>query len=138
MLDWVAHLEHLQSILFKYDPVGATTKPTMLRYFCKDLKPSILAELKHQDLELKSFNQMLKKTVNVKAKVALQPRFNTKKIDQNCPIGSHSANSTIAKSQSNIMKDHRTKKPKVRGTESLSGLQRSESSEKTRKEKKKK
>ena len=31
VLDWAAYLEHLQSILLEYDPVGALTKPTMLR-----------------------------------------------------------------------------------------------------------
>ena len=56
VLDWAAHLEHLQSILLEYDPVGAPTEPIMLRYFREGLKPSILAELKHRDLELESFN----------------------------------------------------------------------------------
>ena len=56
MLDWAAHLEHLQSILLQYDPFEAPTKPTMLRYFREDLKASVLAELVHQDLELESFD----------------------------------------------------------------------------------
>ena len=33
VLEWAAHLEHLQSILLAYDPVGAPAEPTMLRYF---------------------------------------------------------------------------------------------------------
>ena len=56
VLDWAANLEHLQSILLEYDPVGALTKPRMLRYFQKGLKPSVLAELEHRDFELKSFD----------------------------------------------------------------------------------
>ena len=43
----------------------------MLRYFWKGLKPSILVELKPQDLELESFNQIVKKAINIEAKVAL-------------------------------------------------------------------
>lgn len=55
VLEWAAHLEHLQSILIEYDPVGAPAEPMMLRYFREGLKPSILAELQHQDLELESY-----------------------------------------------------------------------------------
>ena len=33
VLEWAAHLKHLQLILLAYDPVGAPAKPTMLRYF---------------------------------------------------------------------------------------------------------
>ena len=94
VLDWAAHLEHLQSILLEYDPVGAPTKPTMLRYFREGLKPSVLAELEYRDLELESFNQMVKKAVDAKAKSALQPRSSTKEIDQHCPQGNRPANST--------------------------------------------
>ena len=68
MLDWAAHLEHLQSILLEYELVGAPTKPTMLRYFRKSLKPFVLAEVEHQNLELESFHQMVKKAVDAKAK----------------------------------------------------------------------
>ena len=56
VLDWAAYLEHLQSILLEYDPIRAPTKPIMLRYFREGLKPSVLAELEHQNLELESFN----------------------------------------------------------------------------------
>ena len=33
VLNWATHLEHLQSILLKYDPTGAPGEPTMLKYF---------------------------------------------------------------------------------------------------------
>ena len=142
MLDWAAHLEYLQSILLEYDPVKAPTKPIMLRYFQESLKPSILAELEHRDLELESFDQMVKKTVDVEAKSTLRPRFSTKEMDQNCPRGSQTANSTVAKSQGSVMKDPRTEEPKGRGMESVSGpSQRSNNNElfdKTWKKKKKK
>ena len=86
-LDWAAHLEDLQYILLEYDQVRALSKSTMLKYFQKGPKPSILAELEHQNLELKNFNQIVKITVDAKAKSALQPRFNTKKMDQHYPWG---------------------------------------------------
>ena len=125
VLDWAAYLEHLQSILLEYDPVGAPTKPTMLRYFRKGLKPSVLAELEYQDLELESFDQMVKKTVDVKTKSALWPCSNTKKIDQNCPRSNRPAHSTISKSQSSAMKEPWVEKPNVQGAKSLSDPQRS-------------
>ena len=56
MSDWAAHLEYLQSILLEYDPVGAPTKPTMLKYFWESLKPLVLAELEQWDLKLESFD----------------------------------------------------------------------------------
>ena len=46
-----------------------------------------LAELEHQDLKLESFNQMVKKAVDAKAKLALRPRSSTKKMHQHCPRG---------------------------------------------------
>ena len=108
----------------------------MLRYFQEGLKLSVLAKLEHRDLELKSFDQMVKKAVNAKAKSVLWPRSSTKEIDQTCPRGNRPANSTVAKSQDSAMKDLRLEKPKVREIES-SGPQWSEFSEKTWKEKKK-
>ena len=145
MLDWTAHLEHLQSILLEYDPIRASTKTTMLRYFREGLKPSVLAELEYQNLGLESFDQMVKKAIDTEAKSALRSRSSTKEMDQNCPQGNKPANSTVAKSEDSAMKDPRMKEPKRRGPESLSGAQRStsgpqrsnESSEKARKEKKK-
>ena len=117
MLDWAAYLKHLQSILLEYDPVGAQTKSTMFIYFREGLKPFVLAELEHWDLELESFNQIIKKTVSTKAKSALRPRSSIKKMDQNCPQGNQPANFNVAKSQGSTMKDPRSEEPKVQGTE---------------------
>ena len=94
----------------------------MLKYLRKGLKPSISAELEHWDLELENFDQIVKKAVNVEAKLDLRPGSSTKEMDQNCPWGSWLANSTIAKSQDSAIKHLRTEEPKVRGTESASGL----------------
>ena len=96
MLDWAPYLEYLQSIVLKYDLVGALTKPIMLKYFQKSLKPSVLAKLEYWDLELKSFDQMVKKAVDAEAKSALYPCSSTKEIDQNCLRSNQPANSTVA------------------------------------------
>ena len=96
-----------------------------------------MAELEYQDLELESFDQMVKKAVNAEAKSALRLCFSTKKIDQNCPQGNQLANSNVAKSKSCAIKDPRTENSKVRGTKIPLGSQRFESSEKAQKKKKK-
>ena len=80
---------------------------------------------------------MVKKAVDVEAKLALRPRSSTKEIDQHCPRGNQLANVTVAKSQGSAMKDPQIEEPKVRGTKSLSGPQRLEFSKKAWKEKKK-
>ena len=100
VLDWVAHLKHLQSILLEYDPIGAPTEPTMLRYFREGLRPSILAELQNKDLELENFVQIVKKAVVAKAKANLRSRTITRNMDQHCPRGSRSANTTTTKASS--------------------------------------
>ena len=98
MLDWAAHLEYLQFILLEYDPFGVSTKPTMLKYFQVGLKLLVLVELEYQDLELGNFNQMVKKSVNAKTKLALRLCSSTKEIDQNYSWGNQPANFTVAKS----------------------------------------
>ena len=70
----------------------------MLKYFRESLKPLVLPKLKYWDLKLENFNQMVKKAVNAKAKLALRPCSSTKKIVQNYPRGNWQANSTFAKS----------------------------------------
>ena len=64
-------------MLLQYNLVGTPTKSTMLRYFQESLKSSILAELKYQDLELESFNKMVKKAVDTKVKLAIRPHSST-------------------------------------------------------------
>ena len=137
VLDWAAYLEYRQSILLEYDPVGATIELTILKYFQEGLKPFVLAELEYQDLELESFNQIVKKAINAKAKLALWPRSSTKEMDQNCPRDNRPVNSTVAKSQNSTMKNPWLEELKVWGTESLSDPQQSALSEKARKNKKK-
>lgn len=93
----------------------------MLRYFCEGLKSSILAKLEYQDLKLENFNQMVKKTINIKAKAVLQSYSNTREINQHCPYGNRLVNFTITKSQSSIIKDLWVEEPKIRGSKRLSG-----------------
>ena len=73
MLEWAAHFKYLQSILLEYDLIKVLAKLTILKYFWKGLKPSILAELQNEDFKLESFVQIVKKAVITKAKASLRP-----------------------------------------------------------------
>ena len=112
----------------------------MLRYFREGLRPSIRVELEHRDLELESFEQLVKKVVEAEGKASLRPRTITREMDQHCSRSSRPANSTVAKSQGSPMKDPRVEEPKFRTQEATSPY-RPESTEtsdrKTRKERKK-
>ena len=142
VLDWAAHLEHLQSILLEYDPAGAPGEPTMLRYFREGLRPSIRVELEHRDLELESFEQLIKKVVEAESKASLRPCTTTREMDQHCSRVSRPTNTTVAKAStpSSSMKDPRVEKPKVR-TQEVTSLYHHKSIEtsdrKTQKERKK-
>ena len=111
VLDWAAHLEHLQSILLEYDPAGAPGEPTMLRYFREGLRPSIRVELEHRDLELESFEQLVKKVVEAEGKASLRPRTTTREMDQRCPQGNRPAYTTVGKSPASATWDPRDNPP---------------------------
>lgn len=84
--------------MLEYNLVETSTKPTMLRYFQESLKPFILVELKYWDLKLETFNQMVKKAIDVETKVVLQSYSSTWEMDQYCPYGNYLANFTVVKS----------------------------------------
>ena len=112
----------------------------MLRYFREGLRPSIRVELEHRDLELESFEQLVKKVVEAEGKASLRPHSITRETDQHCPQGTRPANSTAAKSQGSPMKDPRVEEPKTRTQKANSSYcpESTETSDKkTRKEKKK-
>ncbi len=41
VLDWTAHLKHLQAVLKEFDPSGAPNKTTLIRYFREGFRLSI-------------------------------------------------------------------------------------------------
>ncbi len=38
VLDWAAHLKHIQVVLKEFDPNNASNKTTLIRYFRKGLR----------------------------------------------------------------------------------------------------
>lgn len=57
--------------MLEYDLVGAATKSTILKYFRKSLRSSVLAELQNKNFELENSIQIVKKAVVNEAKVNL-------------------------------------------------------------------
>lgn len=84
MQDWAAHLQYLQSILLEFDTDGARKEGIMIRYFRKGFKPSIQAEIKQRGCELDSFEELVEKAVDTKAKAALMPCSYAWETDQHC------------------------------------------------------
>ena len=109
--DWAAHLEYLQSILIEFDPECAPEEDTMIRYFREGLCPSIRIEMEQRGRELDSFKELVKKTVDAKAKAALRPRSYACETDQHCLHGSRPSVAK-ASTQSQPMKNPRFEKPK--------------------------
>ena len=114
----------------------------MLRYFREGLRPSIRVELEHRDLELESFEQLIKKVVEAEGKASLRPRTTTREMDQHCSRGSRPTNTTVAKAStpSSSIKDPRVEKLKVwtqKATSSYHHKSIETSNRKTRKERKK-
>ena len=71
VLDWAAHLEHLQAIFQEFDPAATLNDEIIIRYFREGLRPSIRAQLDARGRELDSWEEVIKKTIDAKAKVSL-------------------------------------------------------------------
>ena len=52
VMDWAAHLEHLQAMLKKFDPVAAPHKEILIWCFRKGLQLSIQVQMDSQHREL--------------------------------------------------------------------------------------
>ena len=87
VLDWAAHLEHLQAVLREFDSVAAPNKDTMIRYFREGLRPSIRAQLDIKDRELDFWDEVVDKTVDAEAKASLQALSGTREMDSRYPRG---------------------------------------------------
>ncbi len=85
VLDWAAHLEHLQAVLKEFVPTGAPNKTTLIRYFREGLRPSIRAQLDHWGRDPHGWEEVVEKVDDAEAKANLQPPFYVRDIDARCP-----------------------------------------------------
>ena len=91
VLDWTAHLEHLQAVLREFDPATAPNKEIMIRYFREGLRPSIQAQLDARGRDLDSWKEAVKKAVKAEAKASLQSPASTCNMDSRCFWGNKPA-----------------------------------------------
>ena len=54
----------------------------MIWYFRKSLRPSVWVKIEQRDRELDSFEEIVEKAIDAKAKAALKPHFYAHNIDQ--------------------------------------------------------
>ncbi len=85
LLDWAAHLEHLQAVLKEFNPTSALNKTTLIRYFRERLRPSIRAQLDHWGRDLDAWEEVIEKAGDVEVKENLQLPFYIREIDSRCP-----------------------------------------------------
>ena len=87
VLDWAAHLEHLQAVLREFDPTATPNRETIIRYFRKGLRPSVRAQLDTRGRNQDYWEEAVKKAVNAEAKALLQSFSSICDMDSRCPRG---------------------------------------------------
>ena len=83
-MDWAAHLEHLQTVLKEFNPAATPTEEVLICYFCDSLKPSIRAQINEQGRDLDTWEEAIKKAIDVEAKTACQPQSLMREMDNWC------------------------------------------------------
>lgn len=72
VLDWAAHLEHLQTVLKEFDLIAALNEAVLIWHFRDGLKPSIQAQSDKRGREVDTWEMAIKKAIDAEAKAARQ------------------------------------------------------------------
>lgn len=80
--DWASYLEHFQFILPEFNANGVLAESFMIQFFWEKLKLLVRAQIKQRDWESDSWKDLVKKTVNTKAKAGLLPISLIRDMDQ--------------------------------------------------------
>ena len=78
-------------VLQEFDPAITPNKEIRIRYFRKNLRPSIRAQLDARGRELDSWEETIEKAINAKVKALLQSSFSICEIDSRCLQGNRPA-----------------------------------------------
>ena len=87
VMDWAAHLEHLQTVLKEFDPVAAPNEEVLIRYFRDGLRPSIRAQVDEHGRDLDIWEEAIEKAIDAEAKADRQPQCLMRDMDNRCPRG---------------------------------------------------
>lgn len=91
-----------------------------MQFFQKNLKPSIKAQIDQRDWKLNCWEEIVKKTIEAKAKTSLQPISYIWEIDNYCLHGNRPSYTTTAKIQMQGSTIKNTKEPKQKASASRS------------------
>lgn len=108
------YLEYPQFMLLKFDTDRSLKENNLIRYFRKDLKPLIKAQIEQKRRELDIWQKVIEKTVEIKSKTTLQLTSFTREIDYQYQRKSRLVHTNTIKMQTpeNSMQDPRNKKTK--------------------------
>lgn len=83
----------------KFGIIGTPNKPTIICYFQKSLKSSIMIEIKQQDLALTSFKKIIQRIVNADTKTSLKSSVMVQNLDAYCSKSYYPPQNTSSKMQ---------------------------------------
>ena len=135
VMDWAAHLEHLQIVLREFNSAAAPNKKVLICYFCDGLRPSIQAQTDERGQDLDTWEEAIKKSINAKAKTACQPQSLMREMDNWCPRGHRPVKFDEPTKESKNL-DKNSSRPQKPKTQAPLRSDNAETSEKAWKEKK--
>ena len=91
VIDWAAHLEHLQTVLQEFDANAVISEPVLIRLFRNGLKLFIRAQAKQKGHRKDTWNQAIKKAITAEAKAALNLPLWVREMDACCLQGHYFA-----------------------------------------------
>lgn len=77
-------LSYLESILWKFVANETSKETDIMKFFKKSLKPSIKVKTEQKRQEFETWEEVIKKEVEAKVKLALQPVSDTREINHEC------------------------------------------------------
>lgn len=72
IMEWIAHLVDLQSILMKFNPFAVPNQKALIRYFWNRLTVSIRDQLDGRSRQLDNQEKVIKKAIDIEAKPICQ------------------------------------------------------------------
>ena len=94
VMDWAAHLEHLQTVLQEFDANAVISEPVLIRLFRNGLRPSIRAQAKQKGHWKDTWDQAIKKAITAWARAALNLSLCVHEIDARYLRGHRSTSKT--------------------------------------------
>lgn len=69
VIAWAIHLKYIQAVLKEFDNIATPKEDFLIWYFQIGLRPFIYTQLNKQNRGLDSWQEIIKKVINAKAKI---------------------------------------------------------------------